>query len=491
MRCNHCGSSWQTISNAPVLFCPFCSEALVSLPRNLSDFEEVLTYLASNYGKQLLANQRTVFQFLEKCLPNAKKESAFLRYAYASGVMDQICKVDATNTVAVDSIRKRAFYILTSDYGVSEEWAKYIIFSILKCIGIADQGEDTSAVYIQRQAERNDPDAQYTLAQMFLDGKDVHASTEKYIYWLNRASQNGFVKATFELVRCYVDGTACKQNLSTATTLIKTIIDKIPTAAIYAINNIRLLSLNDSDISLALKTIENSCDEIGLHAYMALAQYHAQVTQDNENALIYAKKAYDISPAEAWELYCQQLQIRNAVGDVPLSIKVMKDAVNDGSSTAAYELGEKHRQGLGVPKNYTTAMSWYRIAANAGNSLAQYQLGTFFEYGLGVSKDIDQAIYWYKKAAYSGCSDAKEKVNYRTSTLLKDITLQFEDDSELSCPVDGIFDFGGNSYMIVRDPDSPDLIAFGYKEVHTIDGFELSNLDEATHDRVINAYRRR
>ena len=105
MRCNHCGSSWQTISNAPVLFCPFCSETLVSLPANLSDFEEVLTYLVSNYGKQLLSNQRTVFQFLEKCLPNAKKESAFLRYAYASGVMDQICKVDATNTDAVDSIR--------------------------------------------------------------------------------------------------------------------------------------------------------------------------------------------------------------------------------------------------------------------------------------------------------------------------------------------------------------------------------------------------
>ena len=84
--------------------------------------------------------------------------------------------------------------------------------------------------------------------------------------------------------------------------------------------------------------------------------------------------------------------------------------------------------------------------------------------------------------------------SYQNRKLLPDvlhITLQFEDDSELSCPVDGIFDFGGNSYMIVRDPDSPDLIAFGYKEVHTIDGFELSNLDEATHDRVINAYRRR
>ena len=491
MRCSHCGSSWNTLSNTTVLFCPFCGEALVSLPDTLTDFEEVLSYLVTTYGKQILSNQQTVFRFIEKCLPDAKKESAFLRYAYASGIMDQICRVDAKDANAVDSVRKRSFYILTSDYGISEEWAKYIVFSILKCIGISEQGEDTSAVYIQRKAERNDPAAQYTLAQMFLDGKDVRASSEKYIYWLSRASQNGLEKATFELVRCYVDGTVCTQDLAAATTLIKSILTSVPDAAIYAINNIESLSLSDNDIFLALRTVEDSSDEIGLCAYMALAGYYAKIAQDNEKALIYAKKAYDISPAEAWEIYCQQLQLRNAVGDIPLSVKVMKDAVNDGSSSAAFELAEKHRLGNGVPQNYTIALSWYKIAANAGNTLAEYQLGTFFEYGLGVDKDIDQAVYWYKRAAYAGCSAAQEKVNYRTSTILKEITLQFEDDTELSCPVDGIFDFDGNSYMIVRDPESTEIIAFGYKEVHTIDGFELSNLDDATHERVIKAYRHR
>lgn len=335
MRCNHCGSSWQTISSTPVLFCPFCNEALVSLPTNLSDFEEVLSYLVSNYGKDILSNQRVVSEFLEKCLPNAKKESTFLRYAYASGIIEKICKMDTANTLVVDSIRKRAFFILTSDYGVSEEWAKYIIFSILKSIGLSEQGDDTSIVYIQRQAERNDPRAQYELAQMFLDGRDVPISTEKYIYWLNRASQTGSPKASFELARCYIDGKICKQDLSAATAIIKSLIGHVPKVAIYAVNNLNVLSLEPSDVSQALKTIEECCDEIGLSAYMALARFHAQVTKDNRQALFYAQKAYEVSPAEAWELYCQQLKIRNAVGDIPLSLKVMKDAVNDGSTIEA------------------------------------------------------------------------------------------------------------------------------------------------------------
>lgn len=491
LRCNHCGSSWQTISNDTVLFCPFCSKALVSLPDDLNDFEEILNYLVSTYGKQLLSNQRVVFQFLEACLPNAKKESAFLRYAYASGIMEQICKIDITNNVAVDSVRKRALYILSSDYGVSEEWAKYIVFSIFKSIGVCEQGEDTSSVYIQRKAERNDVSAQYILSQMFLDGKDVHANNDKYIYWLTRASENGFAKATFELARCYINGTVCNQDLFLASNLLKDIITSIPLAAVYALNNIALLKFNEAETALTLKIVEDNSYEIGWKAYMALAQYHAHVSHNNNRAITFAKKAYEISPSEGWEIYYQQLQIRGAVGDIPLSIKVIKDAVDDGNSNAAYILGEKHRIGDGVVQNYTIALNWFRIAANAGNTSAQYQMGMLYEHGLGVKKDPEQAISWYRKAAYGGYSEAKEKISYRTSNLLKDVTLQFDDGSELNCPVEGIFDFAGDSYMIVKDPDSPEIIAFGYREVHTIDGFELNNLDDTTHDNVIRAYRRR
>lgn len=488
MRCNHCGSSWQTISDATVLFCPFCREALVSLPDNLNDFEEVLTYLVSNYGKQLLLNQRAVFQFVENCLPNAKKESAFLSYAYASGVMEQICKIDITNNIAVDSVRKRTLYILTSDYGVSDEWAKYIVFSIFKSIGIIEQGENTSFVYIQRQAERNDVIAQYTLSQMFLEGKDVRVNNEKYIYWLTRASENGYDKATFELARCYVDGTVCKQDLPLASVLISKVLIFLPMSAVYAVNNIFVLKLNEDEISLALRVVEDNSDDIGWQANLALAQYYAHLS-DNAKAIIYSKKVYDERPSEGWKIYCQQLQSRNGVGDIPLSIRVMKEAVGDGSSEAAFMLGEKHRTGDGVVQNYTIALSWFRIAANAGNVSAQYQMGMFYEHGLGVKKDIDQAIYWYRKAAYSGSIKAKEKISYRTSNLLNDVTLRFDDGGELICPVMGIFDYNGDSYMIVKDPDSPEFIAFAYREVHTIDGFELNNLDDATHDSVIKAYR--
>ena len=53
-------------------------------------------------------------------------------------------------------------------------------------------------------------------------------------------------------------------------------------------------------------------------------------------------------------------------------------------------------------RNYTEAVSWYRMAAEQNHAAAQCSLGLCYEHGLGVAVDKAEAAAWYRKAAEQG-----------------------------------------------------------------------------------------
>ena len=61
-----------------------------------------------------------------------------------------------------------------------------------------------------------------------------------------------------------------------------------------------------------------------------------------------------------------------------------------------------HEAGKGVPKNYTTALNWYRLAAEQGFAEAQHSLGLMYSLGRGVPKDLETALVWARLAAKQG-----------------------------------------------------------------------------------------
>ena len=58
-------------------------------------------------------------------------------------------------------------------------------------------------------------------------------------------------------------------------------------------------------------------------------------------------------------------------------------------------------KGLGNPKNYETAVKWYRLAAEQGNASVQSSLGLMYALGDGVAADYIPAYMWLKIAASS------------------------------------------------------------------------------------------
>ena len=61
--------------------------------------------------------------------------------------------------------------------------------------------------------------------------------------------------------------------------------------------------------------------------------------------------------------------------------------------------------GLGVPKDYETAVKWYRLAAEQGNANAQGNLGVMYALGTGVIRDYVYAHMWGNIAISIGGKD--------------------------------------------------------------------------------------
>jgi uncharacterized protein len=66
--------------------------------------------------------------------------------------------------------------------------------------------------------------------------------------------------------------------------------------------------------------------------------------------------------------------------------------------------------GLGVPRNSSEAMKWYRDAAEQGDAEAQTGLAARYYNGEGISKNYAEAAKWYRKAAEQGDSWAQRNL---------------------------------------------------------------------------------
>ena len=83
-----------------------------------------------------------------------------------------------------------------------------------------------------------------------------------------------------------------------------------------------------------------------------------------------------------------------------------------------------YAEGNGVPKNDTTAVSWYKKAADKGLAEAQASLGLMYRQGRGVAQNDKKALTWFEKAAKQGEAVAQFNLAdhyYRGMGVLQDM----------------------------------------------------------------------
>jgi hypothetical protein len=78
-----------------------------------------------------------------------------------------------------------------------------------------------------------------------------------------------------------------------------------------------------------------------------------------------------------------------------------------------------YEDGSGVPRDYTEAVKWYRLAAQQGDPDAQLNLGKMYELGNGVPRDYIQAYALYDPGKLPPCPRRDEIVKDRKRVARK------------------------------------------------------------------------
>ena len=71
-----------------------------------------------------------------------------------------------------------------------------------------------------------------------------------------------------------------------------------------------------------------------------------------------------------------------------------------------YKLGYNYQNRIGVGKNETKAIEYYKKSAEKEYVEAQFRLGECYRLGIGIEKDETKAFENYKKSAEKGHPNA-------------------------------------------------------------------------------------
>jgi len=92
--------------------------------------------------------------------------------------------------------------------------------------------------------------------------------------------------------------------------------------------------------------------------------------------------------------------------DYASAISWFEKAAAQEDCDAQFNLGYMYDRGWGVPQSDADAFKWYEAAAKNGSGRGQFDLAACYQHGKYVAVDQEQAIHWYRQADASGVARA-------------------------------------------------------------------------------------
>ena len=94
-------------------------------------------------------------------------------------------------------------------------------------------------------------------------------------------------------------------------------------------------------------------------------------------------------------------------------LALLTQQAEKGHPQSQVRLGHIYAAGSGVPRDYTVAVKWFRLAANQGHPQGQHNLGFMYSVGSGVPKNDVEANRWFLKSAMQGLINSQNAVGHR------------------------------------------------------------------------------
>lgn len=230
---------------------------------------------------------------------------------------------------------------------------------------------------LMANAHSGDPEAQFTLGNMYLRGTGVEFDPEKGVQLLKKAANQGHVSAMFNVACCCYSGTGVPEDRITAAIMFRKAAD-----------------MGDLD---ALNNLAGCC------------MRGDGTIKDQHLAAKYYKKAAESGLARAQYNYGECCFNGWGVAKDPAeAVKWYREAANQNDPDGQYSYGWCLYNGAGVQKDLPAAKDMYELAAAQRHTAAQKALGYCYVNGAGTAKNYATAAELFGKAAVNGDKEAAE-----------------------------------------------------------------------------------
>ena len=243
-------------------------------------------------------------------------------------------------------------------------------------------------------AKSGDYLSQYRLYQLFYVGKGVKKDIKVALQWLNKAANQNYTTAIFELGLWYYEEE-----------------DGGPKRDYKKAFELFTKAAEQGDFRAWIKKGDCYYDGNGTD------KSYTNATECWLTAIEYAW----LAPKEIWDIISEH-------ADTPLLFRIGENyykgkttfkqdfakalewfykASDKGSIAAKKRIGDCFYYANGVKQDFKEAVKWYRLAATQGDAEAQCALGHCYSMGEGVPYDIKDAELWWTFAANQGNIEAK------------------------------------------------------------------------------------
>ena len=281
------------------------------------------------------------------------------------------------------------------------------------------QDQKTAVKWFRLAAEQGFAGAQYKLGVRYAKGRGVPQNDKTAVKWFRLAAEQGIALAQYNLGTMYHRGKGVLQNQKTAVKWYKLAADQ---GLSYAQNNLGNMHRDGKGVPQNDKTATKwygLADEQGnAFAKQRTVELEKLISQSStkEESSAPEKRQYCLLGSEhshyAIRGNCSSKYEKGAdgKGGYLIALHEWKLFAEEGNGYAYYNLGQIYRRGQGVPKDYKTAVKWYRRAAEYEVAGAQNSLGRMYNNGQGVKQDLKTALKWFRLAAEQGNADAQNNL---------------------------------------------------------------------------------
>lgn len=149
-----------------------------------------------------------------------------------------------------------------------------------------------------------------------------------------------------------------------------------------------------------------SKDELDRHYELHQNKSTTLVSASRLNSFIFDKSEINNDTQSLYQTALRYLNRKEEVYDPSLGAKIINKLAEQQFPPAQFCLGKLYEAGIGVPRDQTLALKWYKLAAEAGLINAMHNSAVIL-LNSKEKRNISEALRWFKQAANLGLKDSQ------------------------------------------------------------------------------------